>query len=99
MCLNGFKFDIISTVFQLLLKLHSHILVLWHFFRISLISEITESLYFWIYRVQMHVDLFFNHYFNFLSIKTEVNKQKKSRLSLTNLEEPKSLERQKLAHD
>ena len=37
--------------------------------------EITENLYFWIYDVQIHVGLMFNHYFNFLSVKTEVNKQ------------------------
>ena len=35
--------------------------------------ETTENLYFWIYKVQMHVDLFFNHYFDILSVKTEIN--------------------------
>ena len=36
----------------------------------------------------MHVDLFFDHCFNFLSVKTEKNKNKKNinRLKLTNLE-------------
>ena len=41
----------------------------------------------------MHVDLFFNHYFNFLSVKTEINK--KNRLNLTNPVRLQSLERQK----
>ena len=58
--------------------------------------EITENFYFWIYKVQMHVDLFFHHYFNFLSVKTEINNNnKKNRLKLTNLEGLESLERQK----
>ena len=39
--------------------------------------EITENVYFWIYKVQMDVNLCFDHYFNFLSVKTETNKQKK----------------------
>ena len=44
----------------------------------------------------MHVDLFFDHYFNFLSVKTEINNNnKKNRLKLTNLEGLESLERQK----
>ena len=59
--------------------------------------EIMKRFYFWIYKVQMHLDLFFDHYFNFLSVKTKINKtkQKKSRLKLTNLEGLESLERQK----
>ena len=52
--------------------------------------EITENFYFWIYKVQMHVDLFFDHYFNFLNVKTEKNKN-----MLTNLEGLESFERQK----
>ena len=39
MWLNDFEFNVIWTAFQLLLKLHSHISVLWHFCRISVISE------------------------------------------------------------
>ena len=39
----------------------------------------------------MHVDLFFDHYFNFLSVKTE----KRNRLKLANLDGLESLERQK----
>ena len=74
---------------QLFFKLHSHILVLWRFCRIPVISEfsfldkkaqnenpeITENFYFWIYEVQMHVDLFFDHYFNFLNVKTQIIKK------------------------
>ena len=37
--------------------------------------EITENLYFWIYKVQMIVDLFVDHYFNFLSVKTDIRKR------------------------
>ena len=29
----------------------------------------------------MHVDLFFNHYFNFLSVKTEINKKKQTQFN------------------
>ena len=43
----------------------------------------------------MHVDLFFDHYFNFLSVKTEINNNKKYMLKLTNLEGLESPERQK----
>ena len=72
--------------------------------------EITENLYFWIYKVQIHVDLLFDHYFNILSLKTGINKQtnkkktattkkqkktkKKRRLNLTNLEVSESLEKE-----
>ena len=57
----------------------------------------------------MHVDLFFNHYFNILSVKTEINNDsnnnnnkkqaKKDRLNLTNLEVWESLERKNMAND
>ena len=62
----------------LLLKLHSHISVLWHRIGYKAQNEnpkITKKFYFWIFKVQMHVDLFFVHYFNFLSIKIEKKKQ------------------------
>ena len=39
MCLNHFENDVIWTAFQLFLKLHSHVTVLWRFCRISKISE------------------------------------------------------------
>ena len=34
--------------------------------------EITENPYFWVFKVQMNVDLFFDHYFKFLRTKTEI---------------------------
>ena len=39
MWLNHFENDVIWTAFQLFLKLRSHITVLWHFCRISVISK------------------------------------------------------------
>ena len=36
--------------------------------------EIRGNLYFWVYKVQMHMDLFFDHYFNVLGAKTKINK-------------------------
>ena len=69
--------------------------------------EITENLYFCIYKVQIHVDLLFDHYFNILSVKTGINKQtnkkktattkkqkKKRILNLKNLEVSESLEKE-----
>ena len=38
--------------------------------------EITENLYFWVYRVQMGVDLCFDHYFHCLSVKTDRSKNR-----------------------
>ena len=43
----------------------------------------------------MHVDLFFNICFNFLSLKTEINKKNNKRLNLINLEGSDALKRQK----
>ena len=57
--------------------------------------EITEILYFWIYNVQMHEDLFFDLYFSFLSVKTKINKKNNKRLNLINLEGSDALKRQK----
>ena len=57
--------------------------------------EIMENLYFWIYNVQMYVDLFFDLYFKFLSVKTEINKKNNKRLNLINLEGSDALKRQK----
>ena len=37
--------------------------------------EITENLYFGVYKAQMNVDLFFNHYFNFQSVETDITKR------------------------
>ena len=53
--------------------------------------EITENLYFWVYKVQMHMDLLFDHYFKFLSAKTKINKNK---LNLINLDGLEALKRQ-----
>ena len=53
--------------------------------------EITENLYIWVYKVQIHVDLVFAHYFNFLSAKVEINK---SELNLINLDGLEALKRQ-----
>ena len=37
-------------------------------------SEITQNLYFLVYNTPMHVDLCFDHCFNCLSVKTDINK-------------------------
>ena len=87
MWLNGFEFDVIWAAFQLLLKLHSHILVLWPckipvIFGVLVFGyraqnenpEITESLYFWVYNTNIQVDLLFDHYFYYLSVKTDISK-------------------------
>ena len=37
-------------------------------------TKITENLYFRIYNAQIHVDLFFDHYFYYLKVKTDINK-------------------------
>ena len=52
--------------------------------------ETTENLYFQDDNAQMHTDLFFNHYFNFLSAKTGINK---NGLNLMSLEESEALKR------
>ena len=43
----------------------------------------------------MYVDVFFDLYFNFLSVKTEINKKNNKRLNLINLEGSDALKRQK----
>ena len=86
---NHFEFDVIWRASQLFLKLHSHNSVLWCFCSISVISEFSylgiglktktrksrKIFIFWIYNVRMHVDLVFNLCFNFLSVKTKINKK------------------------
>ena len=52
--------------------------------------KIKENLYFWDDNAQMRADLFFSHYFNFLSVKTDINK---NGLNLINLEESEALKR------
>ena len=55
--------------------------------------EITENLYFCVCKVQMHMDLFFDHYFNLLGTKTEI---KKNELNSINLGKLEALKRQLL---
>ena len=43
----------------------------------------------------MHVDLFFDLYFNVLSVETEIKKKNNKRLILINLEGPDALKRKK----
>ena len=88
MWLNHFENNVIWTVFKGFLKLHSYISAFLGFFmnfrdfRVFAFGyrsqkenpEITENLYFLVYKVQMHMDLFFDHYFNFLGAKTKINK-------------------------
>ena len=57
--------------------------------------EITENLYFWVYKVEMDMDLFFDLYLNFLSAKTEINKNNNKRFNLINLKRSDALKRQK----
>ena len=38
--------------------------------------EVTKNLYFLVYNTPMHVDLCFDHYFNCLSVKTDINKNR-----------------------
>ena len=40
----------------------------------------------WVYIVRMDLDLFFDHYFKFLSAKTEVNKNELNLVNLGGLE-------------
>ena len=105
MWLNDFEFDVIWTAFQLFLKLRSHVTVLWRFCKISTISEFsffgyrpqnenlefTENLYFFVCKVRMSLNLFFDHYFNFLSAKTKI---KKKELNLINLDGLEALKRE-----
>ena len=100
MWLNHFENNVIWTVFKGFLKLHSYISVFWGFFmnfrdfRVFAFgyrsqkenSEITENLYFLVYKVQMHMDLFFDHYFNFLGAKTKINKNVLNLINLDGLE-------------
>ena len=37
--------------------------------------EITENFYFWFYKAQINVDLFYDYYFNFLSVQTDITKR------------------------
>ena len=91
----------ISTVFEATLSYFSIMAFLQNFrdFRVFVFRyraqnenpEITDNLYFWVYKVQMNVDLFFDHYFNFLSTKTKIYKNK---FNLINLDRLEALKRQ-----
>ena len=68
----------------------SYILTVWPFFRISVISEFLflgiglktktwksqKNIHFRFYSTKIHLDLFFDHYFYYLSIKIDINKKK-----------------------
>ena len=51
--------------------------------------EITENSCLWVFKVQIYVDLFFYHYFNFLSAKTKINKSQLNLINLDGSEAPK----------
>ena len=89
MWLSDFELDVVWTAFQLLLKLHSHISVLWPFCKIPLTSgfsflgiglktRIRKSrkifIFGFIILANIHVDLLFDHYFYCFSVKTDINK-------------------------
>ena len=71
----------ISTAFEATFSHFSIMAFLWDFrdFQVSAFKyraqnenpEITENPYFWVYKVEMNVDLFFEHYFKFFRTKTE----------------------------
>ena len=83
-CLNHFEFDVIWKVFQLLMMLTFQFLQDFLDFRVFTFGYrvqnekpgITENLYFWIYKAHMNVGLFFYPYFNFLSVKTDTQKNR-----------------------
>ena len=55
--------------------------------------KITENSYFWVYKVQMNVDLFFGHSFKLLSPKAEIYKIDFNLINL-DLDELEALKRQ-----
>ena len=87
MWLNDFEchFNSISTAFEATLSYFSITGFLMNFrdFRVFAFEyraqnenpEITENLYFWVYKGQMNVDLFFDYYFNFVNVKTAITKR------------------------
>ena len=52
--------------------------------------EITDNLYFQVDNAQMHAGLFFDLYFDFLTVETDINK---SGLNFINLEESEAIKR------
>ena len=89
----------ISTVFEATFSYYSIMAFLKNFcgFRVFVFGsqnenpEITENLCFWVYKNQMHMNIFFHHYFNFLSAKTKINKNV---LNLINLDGFEAFKRQ-----
>ena len=81
-CLNHFEFDVIWKVFQLLMMLNFQFLYNFHDFRVFAFGyrvqnekpEITENLFFFRFIKFKWMWLFFHHYFNFLSVKTDTHK-------------------------
>ena len=45
-----------------------------------------ENLYFGVYKVQMHLNLFYHHFFDFLNAKTKINKNLLNLINLDGLE-------------
>ena len=85
--------DSISTVFEAIFPYYSIMTFLLNFRDFWVFSfgyrsqkenpEITENLYFSFYKVPIHMNLFFHHYFNNLNAKTKTNKKL---LNLVNLD-------------
>ena len=88
MWLNDFEFDVIWAAFQLLLKLHFLILVLWPFCRISLIFKFSllgiglkmktqkwRNIFIFGFITLRYMRIcFFDHYFHYLNVKSDINK-------------------------
>ena len=104
MWLNHFEIDIGWTAFQLFLELHFHISLLRCFCTISVISEFSfldvrlktktwnhGKFLFLGYKAEMHLDLCYDHYFNFWRVKYDISKNE---LNLINLERSEALKRQ-----
>ena len=74
-CLNHFEFDVTWKVFQLLIMLNFQFLPLGIVFKTK--NRKSQKIFiFWIYKAQMNGGLFFDHYFNFLSVKTDTQKSR-----------------------
>ena len=90
MWFENFEIDVVWTAFKRVFEVaYSHFSILgflmnFRDFRVFVFGyraqnenlEITENLYFLDYNTQMHADLCFDHYFNCLSIKTDINKNR-----------------------
>ena len=87
MWLNHCDFDAIWTMFLGFLKLCTHISVFRGCWWVSVISEFSflsiglkgktrklRKIITFAYKAEIHVDLFYEHYFNFLSVKNDISK-------------------------